>query len=1002
MIKKTFLIFIAFAISMQTSTAQLANEIASFQWNKPNGLPYIKGYSANYSVDVFTKINKNEYAFLSKTEKKILVFNINSNKKTKEILLNFSPVDFVFSNNKYFIAGHKYFYTLDIDGKIITKKNIRNDIIFTESIKIINNKAYITTPNQFTYSFNKNGKLIKHSGIILNINTWAKIEKINKSSFNIKILKTGRKSFVTTITTNENLGTVKIIGQINNNLIIEKQVVTQEVPLKVTRYICVFSIDNLSEISKLELPNIAYTYTKHDILIQENNLDFFISTPKKASLFKLKLENIKTKSNIFPNELYQYTYHYNNNLVSIDEKEFIENKHNKAVKTIISRMQIISNAEPYAVYNWSCNAANIKDYDCSGVHVTTPDWVQLGENISMPYMWGGFSSLAQFNQGIIDGVSAGDSYTVGNGSGPGCAVGVDCSGFVSRAWNLPYKYGTSTLPNISTEYTSFSQLLPGDIVNYAGHHVRLVHTLNTDGSFLLIEAAANATDWRVGYNNYTTADLQLSYIPRYYNDVIEDIAPPTSSITANDWATQDFSVGFTDTDDNAINEKFYHVAYFDGTQWLGNTANGFFHDNFPVGINPQWIQLGSTWTNILGTINQSDEANTNTNIYANVLQTSGNIYLYKWKMKISGTGTNRRAGIYFMCDDATQTQRNNSYMVYFRVDQNKCQIYKAENNIIDLKTNNDCSVNANQWFDATIIYNSSTGNIKVYKNDTLVSSWTDENPLNTGNSISLRTGAANVSYDDFEIYRSRSNNEIVSMGANADVQFQNQNPSAPACFIESIVTDMAGNFSPTSKKYVNIDWTKPLLSTIADGLSADEDSTINTLDISANWQAGIDENSGINEYYYCVGTNSFSDDIIAWTNNANDINFTETGFSLNLGTIYYVSAKAVNAAGLVSDTICSDGNKVVIFISTDNLNISNKVEIYPIPAQNNINIVLNTNLHLYSIQVFDINAKIINLNITNINSNNYLVDTKNLSDGIYIIKMDFKNEIISRKFIIKH
>ena len=995
MIKKLFFSFVVFAIFMQISTAQSINEITNISWNETSGLPYISGYSGNYGAEVFTQVNKTEYAFLSKAEKKILVFDTNSKQKINEINLSFFPIDFSFSDNKYFVAGTQYFYTLDINGNILDKQYIASDIIFTERVKVVNNESYIITPNQSTYSFDNNGELTKHSGVILNENTWAKIEKTNKTSFKIKVLRSGQKSFTKTINTNENLGTVKIIGLSNNNLIIEKQVITHEVPLSVTRYVCFYSMDNLSQISKIQLPDIAYTYTKHDILVSEDKIDFLITSPDKASVFELKSENITNKNIAFPDEYYQYSYHYNNHVLKLSEKGQAEGN----TKAAITRQQIIDNAEPYAVYNWTCTAANIKDYDCGGVHVTTPSWVTVGANVSIPYMWGGFSSLPEFDQGIADEVSAGDSYTVGNGSGPGCAVGVDCSGFVSRAWDLPYKYGTSTLPNISTEYASFSDLLPGDIVNYSGHHVRLVHTLNTDGSFLLIEAAATATDWRVGYNNYTTADLQTSYVPRYYDDVIEDVAPPTSDITAPDWATQDFSISFTDADDNAVNEKFYHVAYFNGTEWLGNTSNGFLHDNFPVGINPQWIQVGSTWTNISETLNQADEANANTNIYANVSQISGNTYLYKWRMKISGTGINRRAGIYIMCDDPTLTQRNNSYMVYFRVDQDKCQIYKSENDVIDVKTDDDCTVNADEWFDAKIIYNTNTGKIKVYKNDTLVSEWTDGTPLTDGNSISLRTGEANVSYDDFAIYRSRTDNETITVGANADAQFQNPSPTTAACFIESIVTDLAGNFSSIAYKYVNIDWTKPTLSTIADGLSADEDSTINTTEISANWQAGVDYNSGITEYYYCVGTNPFSDDLVAWTNNSTTNNFTETGFSLSLGTIYYVSLKTVNAAGLVSDTICSDGNKVVLYVSSDILDFSQILDIYPIPANNFINIKSNSNIS--SIKVFGINAKAIEVEINNV-SGNYILNTSNLSDGIYIMKIYFEDEIISKRFIVKH
>jgi len=991
--KRLFTLFVIIIAFSQLSNAQNIKQISSLSWNKTSGLPYIQDYSGNYSVEAYTPISNNNYAFLSRAEKKIIIFDINTKQKINEINLQFTPTDFTYADNKYFVTDANNLYTLNTDGSIISKKFIADRIKYVEAIKVINNNIYIIDNNQITWNINSKGILENHNGVIVNNNSWAKIVKLNNNSFKLTIFNKNNEPISKTINSNNTLGTVKVLGLTNNNLIVEIQKITQEVPLLVDRYISTFSVKNLEQIASIKLPNISFTYVKHDVLVLNNSINMFITTPENAKIFKM--DDTALKSASFPTELYNYTYHYNNHLLSIDDK-FENPVETKSTNAAIYRSEIIDNAEPYAIYEWYCNANNIKDYDCGGVHVTTPSWVSVGNNISMPYMWGGFSSLPQFDQGITDGVSAGDSYTVGNGSGSGCAVGVDCSGFVSRAWDLPYKYGTSTLPNISTEYSSFSDLLPGDIVNYAGHHVRLVHSLNQDGSFLLIEAAASATDWRVGYNNYTTANLQASYIPRYYVDVVDDPTDtiiPTTTFTANSWETENFQVSFTDADDDAVNEKFYHVAYYNGTEWLANTDNGFLHDNFTSGINPQWIQLGSTWTNISEALNQADEVSANTNIYANVTQESGNIYLYKWRMKISGTGGNRRAGIYFMCDDATQIQRNNSYMIYFRVDQNTCQIYKAENDVIDVKTDDACTVNLDEWFDAKVIFNTTTGEIKVYKDNVLASSWIDTNPHTTGNSISLRTGEANVTYDDFAIYRSRTNTASITVGANSDVPFENENSSTPSCFVESIITDMAGNFSTIGANYINIDWTNPTLSTIADGTASDEDYTTNNTDISANWVAGVDANSDINEYFYCVGTSPFANDVIDWTSNSTNTNFTESGLLLTYDSTYYVSLMTVNGAGLNSDTICSDGN---LLLTTLGINDINNIgfSIYPNPTKNTLFLEIQDskfkiqNYNKNSVFIYDIYGKIVKQ--FKIQSSTFKINVADFEKGVYFIKIDNK------------
>ena len=914
---KLFILFAVVFILNQSAEAQNIKEVTSFSWNKTSGLPYIQDYSGNYGIDVYTEINENQYAFLSRTEKKIFVFNSSTKQKIKEIELSFFPIDFAYADKHYFVAGTENFYILTDEGKVISKRFIADKIKFTQALKVINSILYLIDIKQNTWSFDKKGYLEKQPGIILNENMRARLLKLNDNQFKLIVYRKNNKIFSEIITDKSHLGTVQILGLSNNKIIVEVQKITQEIPLKVDRYVKFFSTDNLREQLSVKLPDVQYIYVKHSVAVNKNNVDFLITTPKKASIYKLTGLNGKNNIVSFPDKLYDFSYHYNQHLLKLnDETDALQMKNTNT----ITRAQIIANAEPYAVYSWYCNPENIKDYDCGGVHVTTPAWVTVGNNISVPYMWGGFSSLPQFDQGINDGVSAGDCDTNGGGSGSGCAVGVDCSGFVSRAWDLPYKYSTSSLPSISTQYSSFSQLLPGDIVNRAGHHVRLIDTLNTDGSFFIIEASASGTNWRVGYNNYTIADLQ-NYLPRYYNHVVGntgDTTAPTTQISSNDWETGNFQVSFTDADNDRVNEKFYHVCYYNGAELTGNTSNGFLHDNFTSGINSQWIQQGSTWTTINGVLNQADQTDANTNIYINVNQQPGT-YLYKWRMKISGNGSNRRAGLYFMCDDPTKTQRNNAYMVYFRVDQNTCQIYKSENNSIDLKTSDNCIVNAGEWFDAKIIFHTNTGEIKVYKNNVLVSSWTDANPHISGNSISLRTGEANVCYDDFEIFRSRNKIVNISVGENEDVASQNSDPSSPACIVESVVTDASGNFSEIESNFVNIDWSPPVFSDFTADFVSDT-GIPNTLGLYAYW-AGTDKNSGISEYYYCIGTKPFSDNITEWTSNSTDTSFTEISDLLKYDSTYYVSLYAINNIGLISDTVSTEGKL-----------LQSKLKIYPNPA----------------------------------------------------------------------
>jgi hypothetical protein len=124
-------------------------------------------------------------------------------------------------------------------------------------------------------------------------------------------------------------------------------------------------------------------------------------------------------------------------------------------------------------------------------HTDWPEWVgwKADElNIGVPYQWGGFSSISGFN--LSNSIDFEDQYT-GTDTFEGKihyagdiyletqiasrkSCGVDCSGFVSRCWNLPVKESTRTLinPEFSIPIT-IDELKMGDILIIPNYHVML-------------------------------------------------------------------------------------------------------------------------------------------------------------------------------------------------------------------------------------------------------------------------------------------------------------------------------------------------------------------------------------------------------------------------------------------------------------------------------------------------------------------------------------------------
>ena len=160
-----------------------------------------------------------------------------------------------------------------------------------------------------------------------------------------------------------------------------------------------------------------------------------------------------------------------------------------AVAEPVTRSEALKIAESYINHRWSASTRNVRHgKDASGVEIHTPDregdrgipaddcWVPDAENIGVAYKWGGFDTINAFDAGVRAGKAAGDVYTdekrrKGGAAVSGDAVGIDCSGFISRCWRLGSKHSTSMLFGICQKLASPADLKPGDVMNTGEGHV---------------------------------------------------------------------------------------------------------------------------------------------------------------------------------------------------------------------------------------------------------------------------------------------------------------------------------------------------------------------------------------------------------------------------------------------------------------------------------------------------------------------------------------------------
>jgi len=435
---------------------------------------------------------------------------------------------------------------------------------------------------------------------------------------------------------------------------------------------------------------------------------------------------------------------------------------------------------------------------------------------------------------------------------------------------------------------------------------------------------------------------------------IYDNIPPTTSIDPlKPWYNSDFTTTFTDYDNQTVSARFALVADYNGTRWSANPTLGYAYEDFPgSAIPPGWTATVGTWTVASGILTQSDETQSNTNLYFPLSQNSTTAWLYHWKMRLSGTGTNRRAGLHIFADDPNLSQRGNSYLLWFRLDNQRIEIYEILGNTLPSPNIQvPYPFAANTWYDIKALYDPVSARIRIWINDQLVVTYTVTNVLTSGGYVSLRTGNARVDYDEMRVYRSRGTSLTVGVGAAKAIRYESPSSTQPAGRLLSIVLDGANLWSNIATASVRTDWTAPTSTLSASGWkTADYTQAFSDADAlsgvqrrfylptyrSSPWQA----NTALGFLYddFDIGQAGWATYAGTWSTNTttgrllqSDATNTNTGYHRAVAqsnrAFYRVKARLTNATGnrrwgfhILSDdpTLAQRGNSYLIWLRYDN------------------------------------------------------------------------------------
>lgn len=229
---------------------------------------------------------------------------------------------------------------------------------------------------------------------------------------------------------------------------------------------------------------------------------------------------------------------------------------------------------------------------------------------------------------------------------------------------------------------------------------------------------------------------------------------------------------------------------------------------------------------------------------------------------------------------------------------------------------------------------------------------------------------------------------------NMDIELYNSDESHPsisgsylaACVFYSSIFHK----SPVSNYY-------PIGVMDMDALYLQEMANEIVFDSLANWD--IDTTN----VYCSFDYNSNSDPEIQFSNQSENAdnytwNFGDNSFSNEENPTHIFPGPGTYEVVLVAERDCRTDTSIIIidiFLSTDEFeDISNEIAIVPNPSSGKINLHSDNTAIKY--EILDINGKVQQLE--KIRSNNQLINTSELSSGIYIMRVIYKSGVSEKKF----
>ncbi len=506
-----------------------ANEVASLKWGTGTGQVALSKVPANnFGPSSFAVNHKGtSFYFLDSANQRIAV--IKNNQFSSIPLSSDGANDFCLSDNHFYLLFNDKVVVYNRVGRLIKTYPITSDI----TPIAIQCPLILESFEGHFYRINQNAPLQ-----FIPIGQYAfSIKRRNGSQWTLR-LRDNKTNARQDIAIENRLGSIETLNVIgvdkegNIYITVEELTYKNRTDEKVIRLLRKYTQSG-ELIAEVELAYSLYAYTLKDLAVTPLG-NVFQMLPFPDSLKVIKWTQTGRSKTFVADYSAKWSY-----LGTPDDFYISETPADKTARSEmarfeearstkkwqsggISRQKVIDKAKKYVNYKFTVKKSNLTKgiYDKRGKLVITPI-SKPGTYTAMPYKWGGGDSLNSFQRGLRRGKKAGDKCAKtcsGKFVGSSLAVGVDCSGFVSRVWGLKGKQSTRTLPRISVKLRSMNHLQAGDILNKSGAHVRLF-SHKSAGRFFVYEATGSRHTWKVIKHSYRLSQLKR-YKPYRYRGMI--------------------------------------------------------------------------------------------------------------------------------------------------------------------------------------------------------------------------------------------------------------------------------------------------------------------------------------------------------------------------------------------------------------------------------------------------------------------------------------------------